>query len=109
MTLAGVAGLWALAYWVNGWLWDSVFSDVLGMDADARLTETLHFFFYDTVKIALLLSGAKAGGWAVSPAQLRQAVEATCLPLGGEAPDSVLTYGRGLIQVGGGMRPGGVL
>ena len=36
------------------------------------------------------------------PVKLRRAIEATCLPLGGGAPDAVLTYGRGLIQVGGG-------
>ena len=56
-TLAGVAGLWVLAYWVNGWLWDALLYDLLGMPADERLTETLHFFVYDTVKIGLLLSG----------------------------------------------------
>ena len=60
--------------------------------------------------IALILSGLKAqglpgsgaaGGAGVSglPARVRRAIEATCLPLGGKAPDAVLTYGRGLIQV----------
>ncbi|GAX82749.1 hypothetical protein CEUSTIGMA_g10175.t1 [Chlamydomonas eustigma] len=33
------------------------------------------------------------------PVKLRRALEATCLPLGGGAPDAVLTYGRGLIQI----------
>ena len=64
--------------------------------------------------IALILSGIKQhpsgsggggawteGGPGVSslPARVRRAIEATCLPLGGAAPDAVLTYGRGLIQV----------
>ena len=56
-TLAGGGGLWFAAYWANGRLWDRVFYDLLGMAPSDRLTETLHFFFYDTVKIALLLSG----------------------------------------------------
>ena len=56
-TLAAAAALWAALYWVNGWLWDRVFYDLLGMAPDARLTGTLHFFFYDTVKITLLLAG----------------------------------------------------
>ena len=59
--------------------------------------------------IALILSGVKQqagllGGLSPSPVnglptRLRRAIEATCLPLGGDAPDAVLTYGRGLIQV----------
>lgn len=57
VTLVGLAGLWALAYWVNGWLWDRLLYDAAGLDPAARATETLHFFLYDTVKIALLLSG----------------------------------------------------
>jgi uncharacterized protein len=57
LALAGAAMLWVTAYWVNGWLWDRVFYDLLGMAPGDRLTETLHFFFYDTMKIALLLSG----------------------------------------------------
>lgn len=36
----------------------------------------------------------------ISPNRVRRAVEATCKPLGGESPDAVLTYGRGLLQVG---------
>lgn len=36
----------------------------------------------------------------VHPYHVRRALENTALPLGGSAPDAVLTYGRGLIQVG---------
>ncbi len=57
VSLAGLAAVWLSAYWVNGHLWNIVFYDVLGMAPDHRLTSTLHFFFYDTVKIGLLLSG----------------------------------------------------
>lgn len=28
------------------------------------------------------------------PVRVRRALDATCLPLGGDSPDSVLTYGR---------------
>lgn len=49
--------------------------------------------------MALLLSGMKASGLKTSPARVRRAVENTCLPLGGDSPDAVLTYGRGLLQV----------
>lgn len=41
---------------------------------------------------------AGEGQW-ISPARVRRAVEATCMPLGGSSPDAVLTYGRGLLQV----------
>lgn len=49
--------------------------------------------------IALLLSGLLATGGALAPHRLRRALENTATPLGGGAPDAVLTYGRGLIQV----------
>ncbi|CAL8469996.1 g9538 [Coccomyxa elongata] len=49
--------------------------------------------------IALVLSAAKAKGWKATPIRVRRALENTCLPLGGDAPDAVLTYGRGLLQV----------
>ncbi|KAG2491863.1 hypothetical protein HYH03_009817 [Edaphochlamys debaryana] len=49
--------------------------------------------------IALLLSGLHARGSPLPPHRLRRALENTALPLGGGAPDAVLTYGRGLIQI----------
>ncbi len=57
LSLASAAVLWVLAYWGNGQVWDAALFDLLGMDPEARVTSSLHFFFYDTVKIALLLSG----------------------------------------------------
>jgi len=65
--LASGAALWAAAYWVNGWLWDLVLYDVLGMEPDARLTETVHFFVYDTVKIVLLLVGSSSSSPCCAP------------------------------------------
>ena len=55
LTLSGVALAWVAAYWVNGWLWDALLYNGFGMAAEDRLTETVHFFLYDTIKIALLL------------------------------------------------------
>ena len=55
LTLAAAAAAWVAVYWVNGWLWDTLLYNGFGMDPDARLTGTLHFFVYDTIKIALLL------------------------------------------------------
>ena len=40
---------------MDGWLWDTLLYNGFGMDPDARLTGTLDFFVYDTIKIALLL------------------------------------------------------
>ncbi|MGS0686783.1 permease [Nakamurella sp. GG22] len=55
LVLVAAAAVWALVYWINGWLWDALLYNGFGMASDDRATETLHFFLYDTVKIALLL------------------------------------------------------
>jgi uncharacterized membrane protein YraQ (UPF0718 family) len=55
LTLTAAAAAWVAVYWVNGWLWDAVLYNGFGMAPDARFTGTLHFFVYDTIKIALLL------------------------------------------------------
>ncbi|MFD1657512.1 permease [Streptomyces caeni] len=57
LALVGAAAAWIFAYSVNGWVWDRLLYDVVGMKATARLTETIHFFGYDSVKIILLLVG----------------------------------------------------
>lgn len=51
------AALWVAAYAVNERLWDVLLVDLLHLDADARWVEVLHFFVYDTSKIALLIAG----------------------------------------------------
>ncbi len=95
-TLAGIAGLWALAYWLNEWVWDTLFYELLGMDPDARLTETLHFFAYDTVKIALLLSGII---FAITIVRSYMSVERTRALLGGrrEGVGNVMAAGLGVV------------
>ncbi len=93
--LAGVAAVWALAYWLNERVWDTLFYDVLGMDPDARLTETLHFFAYDTVKIALLLTGII---FVITLLRSYLSVERTRALLGGrrEGVGNVLAAGLGV-------------
>lgn len=57
LALAGLAVAWAAAYWLNRPFWDWLFGDLIGLDPAGRVGGALHFFFYDTVKILLLLSG----------------------------------------------------
>jgi uncharacterized membrane protein YraQ (UPF0718 family) len=94
--LAGAAVAWAAAYWVNGRLWDLLLSGLLGMPADERLTETLHFFLYDTVKIALLLSGII---FVITILRSYMSVERTRALLGGrrEGVGNVMAAGLGVI------------
>lgn len=44
LVLSAAAGVWAAAYWINGWPWDLLLYDVLGMAPAARPAETIHFF-----------------------------------------------------------------
>ncbi len=96
VALAGVAGLWVLAYWVNGWLWDVVLYDVLGMPSTQRLTETLHFFLYDTIKIGLLLSGII---FVITILRSYMSIERTRALLGGrrEGVGNVMAAGLGVV------------
>ncbi|TFC23623.1 permease [Cryobacterium glucosi] len=52
--IAGI-GVWALAYWANEWLWNVILYDAFGLDPKNQITETIHFFLYDSLKILLLL------------------------------------------------------
>ncbi len=96
VALTGLAAVWTLAYWVNGWLWDRMFYDLLGLDPGARLTETLHFFFYDTVKIALLLSGII---FVITLLRSYMSIERTRALLGGrrEGVGNVMAAGLGVV------------
>jgi tripeptidyl-peptidase-2 len=51
--------------------------------------------------LALLVSGLKASGQAAAPARVRRAVENTAAPIDAGDAASVLTHGRGLMQVRG--------
>lgn len=94
--LAAAAGLWVLAYWLNERLWDWVFYDLFGMAAADRLTQTLHFFCYDTVKIGLLLTGII---FVVTVLRSFMSVERTRQLLGGkrEGLGNVMAAGLGVV------------
>jgi hypothetical protein len=95
-TLAAVGVLWAAAYWVNGWLWDRILHDGFGLAPTDRLTSSLRFFFYDTVKIALLLSGII---FVVTILRSFMSIERTRALLGGkrEGAGNVMAAGLGVI------------
>jgi uncharacterized protein len=95
-SLSLVAAAWALAYWVNEHLWDLVFYDLFGMDPATRLTEALHFFFYDIVKIGLLLSGII---FVITVLRSYMSVERTRALLGGrrEGLGNVMAAGMGVV------------
>ncbi len=96
LTLAGGASAWVMAYWVNGWLWDRVLYDGLGMDPEARVTETVHFFLYDTIKIGLLLVGII---FIVTVLRSYMSIERTRALLGGkrEGVGNVMAAGLGVV------------
>ena len=96
LTLAGVAAAWVVAYWVNGWVWDRLLFDGLGMEPTARVSETIHFFLYDTIKIALLLVGII---FVVTVLRSYMSVERTRALLGGkrEGIGNVMAAGLGVI------------
>ena len=96
LTLSGVALAWVAAYWVNGWLWDRFLYDGLGMTPADRLTETFHFFLYDTIKIGLMLVGII---FIVTVLRSYMSIERTCAMLGGkrEGVGNVMAAGLGVI------------
>ena len=96
VTLAAGALVWVAAYWVNGWLWDRVLYDALGMAPDDRLTETIHFFVYDTIKITLLLVGII---FIITVLRSYMSIERTRALLGGkrEGVGNVMAAGLGVI------------
>jgi uncharacterized protein len=55
--LVAAAIIWVVLYQVNEPFWDWLVYGVLGLAPDSPLGSGLHFFFYDSVKIVLLLIG----------------------------------------------------
>ena len=96
LALSGAGAAWVAAYWVNGWLWERLLYDAFGMDPDARVTETVHFFLYDTVKIALLLALII---FVVTVLRSYMSVERTRAMLGGkrEGAGNVMAAGLGVV------------
>ena len=56
LLLAGGAVVWVLLWLANERVWDGLVA-LLGLDLESRAVGAVHFFFYDTVKIFLLLLG----------------------------------------------------
>ena len=55
--VAGAAVAWVALYWVNEPFWTWLIGEAAGLDLESRLGSGVWFFFYDTIKIALLLTG----------------------------------------------------
>jgi uncharacterized membrane protein YraQ (UPF0718 family) len=94
--LAAAAAGWAVLYWLNGWLWDVLLYNSFGMAPDARFTETVHFFLYDTIKIALLLVLII---FVVTVLRSYMSIERTRALLGGkrEGVGNVMAAGLGVV------------
>ncbi len=94
--LAGAAVVWVVAYELNLHLWNWLVFDVVGLDPASRLGSGVHFFFYDTVKIGLLLTGII---FVVTVLRSFMSVERTRALLGGkrEGLGNVLAAGLGVI------------
>jgi len=95
LPFALVAG-WFATYWANGRVWNWLLYTVLGLDPKKRLTESIHFFLYDAVKISLLLVGIT---FVVTIARSFITVERTRAFLGGktEGLGNVLAAGLGVL------------
>jgi uncharacterized membrane protein YraQ (UPF0718 family) len=93
--LAAALLAWTFAYRANGPVWDRLLDDVFGMDPAARITQTIRFFGYDTVKILLLLVGII---FTVTVARSYLSVERTRALLGGrrEGVGNVMAAGLGV-------------
>jgi uncharacterized membrane protein YraQ (UPF0718 family) len=92
---AGAAACWTLVYWVNGPVWDGLLFHALHLDPAARWVESVRFFCFDTVKIALLLVGII---FCVTFARSYLSVERTRALLGGrrEGVGNVMAAGLGV-------------
>lgn len=92
--LAAVA--WFALYQANLPLWDWLIGEAIGLDLDGRLGSGLHFFFYDSIKIALLLIGII---FLITVLRSFMSVERTRAMLGGkrEGVGNVMAAGLGMV------------
>jgi uncharacterized membrane protein YraQ (UPF0718 family) len=92
---AGAAIWWGL-YHYNLPFWDWMIYDVVGLNPDSQLGESVHFFFYDVTKIALLLTGVI---FVVTILRSFMSVERTRALLGGrrEGIGNVAAAGLGVV------------
>ena len=87
---------WFALYQVNKPFWNWMIGDVAGLDLNSRLGSGVHFFFYDTIKILLLLGGII---FLVTVLRSFMSVERTRALLGGkrEGVGNVLAASLGVV------------
>ena len=87
---------WFTLYALNPPFWDWLLYDVVGLAPESRVGSGVHFFFFDTVKIALLLVGII---FVVTVLRSFMSVERTRALLGGKRQGlgNVLAAGLGVI------------
>ncbi len=92
---AGAVVWWLLYHW-NLPFWNWVMYDVIGLQAETRVGESVHFFFYDVTKIALLLAGVI---YVVTVLRSFMSVERTRALLGGrrQGVGNVAAAGLGVV------------
>ena len=72
---------WVLVLRLNSTLWNWLLFDVLKLDRHKKVPDVVHFFFYDSTKIALLLVGIT---FAVTIARSFVTIDRTRAFLGGK-------------------------
>ncbi len=72
---------WALVLRLNATFWDWLLFDLIGLDRHKKIPDVVHFFFYDSTKIALLLVGIT---FAVTVARTFVTIDKTRAFLGGK-------------------------
>jgi len=94
--LGAAALAWLALYQVNRPFWNWAVFDVAGLDPASRAGSGVHFFFYDSIKIALLLIGII---FLVTVLRSFMSVERTRALLGGkrEGVGNVMAAGLGVI------------
>jgi len=94
--LGAATAVWFAAYEANLPLWNWLVFDVVGLAPTSRLGSGVHFFFYDSIKIALLLIGII---FLVTVLRSFMSVERTRALLGGkrEGIGNVMAAGLGVI------------
>ena len=96
LSVASAAALWWVLYSVNRPFWDWLLFEVLGLDPESRVGESIHFFCYDVTKITLLLAGII---FVVTVLRSFMSVERTRAVLGGRAEGvgNVAAAGLGVV------------
>jgi uncharacterized membrane protein YraQ (UPF0718 family) len=94
--VAGAVTLWVTLYQLNLRWWNWIVFDVAGLDPSSRVGSSVHFFFYDITKIALLLVGVI---YVVTILRSFMSVERTRALLGGrrEGVGNVAAAGLGVV------------